>query len=125
MMFGRLSSVRIETERLSLRLPQHSDFRQWVALRNSSSEFLIPWEPSWASDHLTRRSFTNRVYWARRAVRVGNAMPLFLERRSDRLLIGAITLDNIRRGPSQAGTLGYWVGQQHARQGYMLVMRRA
>jgi ribosomal-protein-alanine N-acetyltransferase len=35
------------------------------------------------------------------------------------VLLGAITLDNIRRGPAQAGTLGYWVGQPHARQGYM------
>jgi ribosomal-protein-alanine N-acetyltransferase len=28
-------------------------------------------------------------------------------------------LDNIRRGPSQVGTIGYWVGQQYARQGFM------
>ena len=34
-------------------------------------------------------------------------------------LIGGITLDNIRRGPAQAGTLGYWVGADHARKGYM------
>ena len=33
--------------------------------------------------------------------------------------MGAITLDNIRRGPAQAGTLGYWTGVQFARQGYM------
>jgi ribosomal-protein-alanine N-acetyltransferase len=42
-----------------------------------------------------------------------------LTRREDAALLGAITLDNIRRGPSQAGTLGYWIGQAHARQGYM------
>ena len=34
-------------------------------------------------------------------------------------LLGAITLDNIRRGPAQQGTLGYWIGQRFARQGYM------
>ena len=44
---------------------------------------------------------------------------LFLVRREDQALLGAITLDNIRRGPAQAGTLGYWVGAPHARQGYM------
>lgn len=118
-MFWRKGNVRIKTERMVLRLPQHGDYRDWVALREASSEFLIPWEPSWAGDHLSRRSFTNRVYWAQRAVTAGNAAPLFLERQSDRALIGAITLDNIRRGPAQAGTLGYWIGQQHARQGYM------
>jgi ribosomal-protein-alanine N-acetyltransferase len=35
------------------------------------------------------------------------------------MLLGAITLDNIRRGPAQAGTTGYWIGQPFARQGYM------
>jgi len=49
----------------------------------------------------------------------GTALPLFLIRRQDDTLLGAITLDNIRRGPAQDGTLGYWIGQHHARQGYM------
>ena len=40
-------------------------------------------------------------------------------RKTDRALIGAVTLDNIRRGPAQAGTLGYWTGQAFSRQGYM------
>lgn len=111
--------VQIETERLTLRPPAHGDFREWAQLRDESRAYLTPWEPSWAEDHLTRKSFTNRVYWAQRSVTGGTAMPLFLFRRSDQLLAGAITLDNIRRGPAQAGTLGYWTGQKFARQGYM------
>ncbi len=111
--------VRIETERLTLRLPAHSDFLAWTAIRQSSREFLTPWEPTWAEDHLTRKSFTNRVHWAQRAVGTGSGVPLFLVRREDQALVGAITLDNIVRGPSQSGTLGYWVGATHARQGYM------
>ncbi len=46
-------------------------------------------------------------------------MPFFLERSVDGALLGAITLDNIRRGPAQMGTIGYWIGAPHARQGYM------
>ena len=111
--------VRIETERLTLRPPIHADFREWAALRQHSESYLIPWEPSWAHDHLSRKSFTNRVYWARRAVSSGSALPMFLVRRSDQALVGAITLDNIRRGPAQAGTLGYWTGLPYARNGYM------
>ncbi|MEM1273390.1 MAG: GNAT family protein [Pseudomonadota bacterium] len=118
-MIARKRKTQIETERLTLRLPQHSDFRDWTALRQLSASFLQPWEPSWASDHLSRKSFTNRVYWASRAVSQGSALPLFMLRREDTTLLGAITLDNIRRGPSQAGTLGYWIGANHARQGYM------
>jgi ribosomal-protein-alanine N-acetyltransferase len=111
--------VRIETERLTLRQPAHLDFRAWTSLRVQSSDFLTPWEPVWSKDHLSRKSFTNRVYWAQRSISSGTAMPLFLERREDGALIGAITLDNVRRGPSQAGTLGYWTGETYARNGYM------
>ena len=118
-MIGIRRKVRLETERLTLRLPSHSDYRQWSALRRESAAFLVPWEPTWADDHLTRKAFTNRVYWAARAQSAGTALPLFLFRRGDDALVGAITLDNIRRGPAQAGTFGYWVGQPHARQGFM------
>ncbi|MEW2919300.1 GNAT family protein [Ruegeria sp. ANG10] len=118
MLLGR-RKLKLETERLSLRPPVHSDFNDWAALRRASQEFLTPWEPIWAKDHLTRKSFTNRVYWAQRSVASGTAIPLFLFRRSDDVLMGAITLDNVRRGPAQAGTLGYWTGQAFARNGYM------
>lgn len=111
--------IRIETERLTLRTPIHSDFRAWTALRVQSEAYLTKWEPSWAEDHLTRKAFTNRVYWASRSISGGTAMPLFLIRREDQSLIGAITLDNIRRGPAQSATLGYWTGEPFARQGYM------
>ncbi len=110
---------RIVTERLVLRLPEHRDFRQWVALREASTRFLTPWEPTWSSDHLTRRAFTGRVRWAARTASDGSALPLFLVRHADNMLLGAITLDHIRRGPAQSGTIGYWIGQAHARQGYM------
>ena len=118
-MFGAGRKVRIETERMVLRAPRLSDFRQWTALRIASVDFLRSWEPTWASDHLSRKSFTNRVYWAQRSISKGTAVPLFLIRRSDSALLGAITLDNIRRGPAQAGTVGYWIGEASARQGFM------
>jgi ribosomal-protein-alanine N-acetyltransferase len=118
-MLGVKRKVRLDTERLILRQPAHSDYRAWSALRRDSNAFLTPWEPTWAEDHLSRKSFTNRVYWAQRSISNGTAMPLFLVRRSDDMLLGAITLDNIRRGPAQAATTGYWIGEPFARQGYM------
>ena len=118
-MLGSRSKLRIDTDRLTLRPPQHGDYRAWSALRRDSAAFLQPWEPTWASDHLSRKSFTNRVYWAQRSISGGTAVPLFLIRQSDDTLLGAITLDNIRRGPAQAGTTGYWIGEPFARAGYM------
>jgi ribosomal-protein-alanine N-acetyltransferase len=118
-MFLPRRKIRIESDRLVLRQPLMQDFRPWTELRRESRDFLIPWEPEWADDHLSRKAFTNRVSWAQRSISNGSAMPLFLIRSEDDRLIGAITLDNIRRGPAQAGTLGYWVGERFARQGYM------
>ena len=34
-------------------------------------------------------------------------------------LSGGITLSNVRRGVSQSGSLGYWMGEPHAGKGYM------
>lgn len=118
-MLGLKRRARVETERMTLRLPEHADWRQWSALRESSADFLSKWEPVWSNDHLTRRAFTNRVYWAQRAEAQGQALPMLLIRREDQQLLGALTLDNIRRGPSQTGTFGYWIGAPFARQGYM------
>ncbi|MFT3975101.1 MAG: GNAT family protein [Amaricoccus sp.] len=117
--FRRSTPPAIQTDRLSLRLPEIGDHAAWSLLRRNGEAFLRPWEPTWSTDHFSRRSFRNRVYWAWRAREEGKALALFLIRRGDRQLIGAITLDNIRRGPSQSAQVGYWVGPAHARQGYM------
>ncbi|MCT2539336.1 GNAT family N-acetyltransferase [Sedimentimonas flavescens] len=124
-MLGRRRKPRVETERMTLRLPMHSDYRDWALLREESRDFLMPWEPAWTSDHLSRKAFTNRVYWSARAEAAGTALPFFLIRRQDARVLGAITLDSVRRGPAQAGTLGYWVGERYARQGYMREAIRA
>lgn len=102
-----------------LRLPEMADHAEWVALRSKSKDFLRPWEPERLTDQATRRAFRNRVYWAERAVDQDRAVPLFLFRRGDGALLGGITLDNIRKGPAQSATVGYWIGEPHARHGYM------
>ena len=119
MMLLRRRPIRLDAERIVLRLPTHSDFNTWTALRDESRDFLTPWEPVWSRDHLSRKSFTNRVHWAARAARAGTGFPFFITRRADGALLGAVTLDNVRRGPAQSATVGYWIGQPHARQGYM------
>ncbi len=119
------ASILIVSERMRLRPPAHTDFPAWVALRRDSADFLQPWEPTWATDHLSRRGFTNRIQWATRSIEQGTALPLFLFQAKGDELLGAITLDNIRRGPAQAATLGYWIGARFARKGYMREAIRA
>ena len=115
---SRPASV-LTTERLLLRPPQSRDFEAWANLRRESRAFLAPWEPSWSRDHLSARAFRNRVAWAERMIRQGEAWPLLLFRAEDDAVVGGLTLSNIRREPAEAGTLGYWIGAPYAAQGYM------
>ena len=102
-----------------LRLPRLGDYEEWSKVRRDGAEFLLPWEPIRPRDHTGKRAFRNRVYWSSRSAADGRALPLFLiERSSDRFL-GAVTLDNVRRGPAQMASLGYWIRPDYARQGYM------
>lgn len=117
--FRRSSALILETPRLVLRLPEMADHLVWARLRREGTDFLRPWEPSWSLDHFSKRAFRNRVYWASRAREEGRALALFLIRRDDARLVGAITLDSIRRGPSQSAQVGYWIGPDFARRGYM------
>jgi ribosomal-protein-alanine N-acetyltransferase len=117
--FRRSTPPAIETERMTLRLPEMGDHAAWAHLRRGGESFLREWEPSWSADHFSRRAFRNRVYWAWRSREEGRALALFLIRRADARLMGAITLDNIRRGPSQSAQVGYWIGPDFARRGLM------
>ena len=118
-MFRKTPKISIETDNLLMRLPQMIDRDQWIALRRESAAFLTPWEPIWQDDHLSKKSFTQRVEWARKSAQNSTAVPLFIIRQSDEKLVGAITLDNIRRGPAQTATIGYWTGEPFIRQGFM------
>ena len=118
-MFKKRPKVMIEAEKVTLRMPVMGDHHAWVRLRQDGEESLKPWEPVWAPDHFSKRAFSNRVFWARKTYETGRGVPLFIVRREDKALLGAITLDNIRRGPAMSGALGYWIGANYVRNGYM------
>jgi ribosomal-protein-alanine N-acetyltransferase len=115
----------IESELVMLRTPQMSDYPAWAELRASSREFLVPWEPRWAMDELTRASFRRRVRHYQRDLREDIGYALFLYSVATGGLVGGVTLCNVRRGVTQSCTLGYWIGAQYAQQGYMTAAVRA
>jgi ribosomal-protein-alanine N-acetyltransferase len=106
-------------DRVVLRAPQTSDYAEWAALREASRAFLTPWEPSWPPDDLTRGSFRRRIKRYTEDQRSDLAYPFFVFSKLDSVLVGGLTLANIRRGCAQTGNLGYWIGAAHARKGYM------
>ncbi|MCB1549197.1 MAG: GNAT family N-acetyltransferase [Hyphomicrobiaceae bacterium] len=104
---------------LHMRPPALADYSQWAELRAQSRDFLTPWEPEWAADELTRTAFRRRVRYYQRDLREDGGYAFFLFRDGDGRLLGGLTLGNVRRGVTQAASLGYWVGAPHARQGHM------
>jgi ribosomal-protein-alanine N-acetyltransferase len=108
-----------------LRAPQMSDCAEWAALREASRDFLTPWEPIWPPDDLTRAAFRRRLRRYAEDQRADQAYAFLIFRTQDSALVGGLTLANIRRGVAQAGSIGYWIGQPYANQGYMSAAVRA
>ncbi|MEH6475593.1 MAG: GNAT family protein [Sneathiella sp.] len=106
-------------DRIYLRQPKRSDWEQWTKIRDVSREHLIPWEPVWSNETLTRRSFRERLLRFTDDAKSDTGYAFFLFRKEDDQLVGSITLSNVRRGVAQTGTLGYWTGLPYIRNGYM------
>jgi ribosomal-protein-alanine N-acetyltransferase len=102
-----------------LRAPQVGDYAAWAELREASRDFLVPWEPTWPADDLTRGAFRRRLRRYAEDQRMDLSYPFFLFRRDNGLLLGGLTIANVRRGVAQAGSLGYWIGLPYARSGLM------
>lgn len=94
------------------------DFKTWVNLRKASRPFLVPWEPEWQDDELTRTAFRYRLHVYNKLSEEDRGQALFVFNASQ-ILVGAINISNIRRGVAQMATLGYWMGAEFARQGLM------
>lgn len=101
-----------------LRPPRIGDYQAWAELREASRDYLQPWEPAWPEDDLTRAAYRRRMSIYAREMELGNAWPFFIFDPAGRVLLGAVTLSNIRRGVAETGTLGYWIGQPYAGAGH-------
>jgi ribosomal-protein-alanine N-acetyltransferase len=101
------------------------DYVPWAELRAASRDHLIPWEPLWPRDELTRSAFRRRIRHYQREQREDLGYAFLVMRDRDDRLLGGMTLSNIRRGVTQAASLGYWLGLSHVRQGYMTEAVRA
>jgi ribosomal-protein-alanine N-acetyltransferase len=116
-LFGLTRSVSPEPllrgDGLYLRPATPGDFSSWTRLRAASRAFLEPWEPTWPDDDLTQAAFRRLRRQDEDIARDEAYAFLIFDQTSDELL-GGITLGGVRRGVSQSGTLGYWMGAPHA-----------
>lgn len=120
-MFGFRSHPRprLVADRVYLRYPLLSDWRAWADLREASRTFLTPWEPTWPADALDRNAFRRRLRRQYLEIEEDRGYPFFIFDLADNRLLGGVSLSNVRRGVTQAGTVGYWIGADYACRGYM------
>lgn len=104
---------------LHLRPPAMSDYAAWAQLRHVSREHLMPWEPLWTRDELSKAAYRRRLRHYSREMKDDLGYAFLMFRDGDDALLGGLTLSNVRRGVTQAATLGYWTGRPFARRGYM------
>ncbi len=104
---------------LLLRPPHANDYGQWADLRARSREHLRPWEPEWARDELSRAAFRRRLRFYQKDLREEQGYAFFIFDVVDGTLLGGLTLSNIRRGVTQAASIGYWTGLPYVGQGHM------
>lgn len=126
-LFGVLGrrDMPIRGEGIYLRPSEMRDYSEWSSLRERSRAFLTPWEPIWPVDDLTRASFRYRVRRHAEEMARDEAYTFFVFREEDDVLLGGLSFGHVRRGVSQATTLGYWMGEPHAGKGYMTRAVRA
>lgn len=122
---GSDTQVTIRGKGVLLRPYTASDYTAWAELRACSREHLRPWEPVWPYDDLTRPAFRRRIRHYQREAREdrGYAFGIFDEGGEE--LRGGLTLTNVRRGVTQAATLGYWLGVPFLKRGIMTEAVRA
>ena len=104
---------------LYLRPASLGDYSSWSKLRATSRSFLEPWEPTWPDDDLTRAAFRRRLKRQDDDMARDEAYSFLIFDSITDELLGGITLGGVRRGVSQSGTLGYWMGAPHAGKGRM------
>ena len=122
-LFGLTRSVSPEPllrgEGLYLRPATSTDFSSWSRIRAASRTFLEPWEPTWPDDDLTQAAFRRRLRRQDEDIARDEAYAFLIFDQTSDEMVGGITLGGIRRGVSQSGTLGYWMGAPHAGKGRM------
>ena len=114
-----LSKKKLAGQRIFLRPPKRRDSLKWQKLRMSSKNFLVPWEPSWDASSCSRRAFLRYFKNSNYLANMDRAYSFLIFKIEDKTLLGGINVGNVRRGVAQSASLGYWVGVNYARNGYM------
>jgi ribosomal-protein-alanine N-acetyltransferase len=113
------SKRKLSGKRVFLRPPKRRDALKWQKLRMASKSFLVPWEPAWDASSCSRRTYIRFFKNSNYLANMDRAYSFLIFNIEDKSLLGGVNVGNVRRGVSQSASLGYWIGKQHCKKGYM------
>ena len=116
---ARESSPELRGVHVFLQTPNVSHYKEWSTLREKNKEFLTPYEPKWAQNGLTLGFYKKRLARQKIERQAGRGAFFFIFEKNTNELIGGINLNNIQYGAAYHASLGYWLGEDFQRQGYM------
>lgn len=114
------SPVQLYGSRIMMRPLAVNDFAAWSEVRHRNGSWLTVWEPGRLANQpdpsTDKSAFASRCLQRDRDRAAGSAYQfgLFVDGR----VAGEVNLNNVIRGAMQSCTVGYWVDQQHAGNGY-------
>jgi ribosomal-protein-alanine N-acetyltransferase len=110
----------IETERLTVRLPQAADVGEIVRYYGHNRDHLQPFSPTFAPDFLDERMWQEQVRIRTREHAAGESFRAFLFLSSDPdKIVGNLNLTQVQRGALQSCLLGYNLARAAQGKGYM------
>ncbi len=120
-MLRRQPQPRLRGRRVVLRPLVAADFAAWREVRLRNESWLLPWEPqrhpSLPDPTRDRHAFEARCAARERERGTDNAYPFGVFVGEE--FAGEVNINNVTRGALQSATIGYWIDQRHAGNGYI------
>lgn len=107
--------------RIDLEMYHASHQDRWVEVRSKSRDFIAQWEPLWDETSAKPHAFRARLKMHQEEWKQKRGLGLLMVLNTDktRPVVGGISITNIRYGVNMSASVGYWIGHEYARQGYM------
>lgn len=128
-MFGfakRIAFPQLMGQGIELRLPSKSDHTIWQNFRQQNGEFLTPFIPKWSAKDLSAESYAILVKNAHQAAEKGTDYSYFIfdldsdgQNAQKPVLVGGITLSNVRYSAARHANVGYWLGENYIGKNFM------
>lgn len=110
----------IETERLTIRLPERDDIPEIVRYYTENRDFFQPFSPILVADYFDPTAWLEQLRIRGVEFTAGEAFRAFVFPRAEPTrILGNLSLTQVTRGVSQSCVVGYNLGEDQQGNGYM------